>query len=113
MAWPIVLVGSSAPYGSWKMTWSLLRISLSSLPRALLTSLPSTSTVPWSGLSSRAISRPTVVLPEPDSPTMPTVVPARTSRSTPSTAWTLSSVRPSKLRRSGKDLVRPRTRKTT
>src|SRR5438445_445557 len=39
--------------------------------------------------SRRRRARPSVVLPEPDSPTMPTVWPSRTATLTPSTALTL------------------------
>ncbi len=43
---------------------------------------------PAVGAISRAMQRATVDLPEPDSPTMPTISPASTRRSTPSTAGT-------------------------
>src|SRR5262245_22389902 len=39
-------------------------------------------------------ARPVVDLPQPDSPTSPSVSPLRTSRLTSDTAWTLSPVRP-------------------
>src|SRR5581483_2342582 len=55
-------------------------------------SLPSNMTCPSVILppvgSSRTTDRAVIVLPEPDSPTRPTVSPARTARSTPSTART-------------------------
>src|SRR5207302_4592511 len=43
--------------------------------------------------SSRITARPRVDLPQPDSPTRPTVSPVLISRSTPSTAWTWAMVR--------------------
>src|SRR5262249_162331 len=49
-----------------------------------------------------------VVLPQPDSPTSPTVWPRGTSRSTPSTALTDPPPWPRKLRRTGKCFVTPR-----
>ena len=42
---------------------------------------------------SRSMARPSVVLPEPDSPTTPTVSPSRTAIETPSTAFTWPTVR--------------------
>ena len=54
--------------------------------------------------------RPRVDLPQPDSPTRPTVSPRRTSRSTPSTAWSWPVVRLRKPCLTGKYFLRPRTR---
>ena len=54
--------------------------------------------------------RPSVDLPQPDSPTRPTVSPRRTSRSTPSTAWSWPVVRLRKPCLTGKYFLRPRTR---
>ena len=51
---------------------------------------PSKRISPAVGSSSRSSVRPSVDLPQPDSPTRPSVSPRRTSRSTPSTAWTLA-----------------------
>ena len=53
--------------------------------------------------------RPSVDLPQPDSPTRPTVSPRRTSRSTPSTAWSWPVVRLRKPCLTGKYFLRPRT----
>ena len=50
-------------------------------------STPSKVISPSVGSSSRRSVRPRVDLPQPDSPTRPTVSPRRISRSTPSTAW--------------------------
>ena len=52
-------------------------------------------TMPEAGWS-RRIARPSVDLPEPDSPTTPTVSPARTERLTPSTARSTWLVRPNR-----------------
>src|SRR6266571_9222546 len=49
--------------------------------------------VPDVGSRSRITARPMVDFPQPDSPTSPTVSPALTSRSRPSTAWTYPVVR--------------------
>ena len=54
----------------------------------LVMSSPSNSIVPPVGSSSRSMVRPAVDLPQPDSPTSPTVSPWRTSREMPSTART-------------------------
>ncbi len=54
-------------------------------------SVPSNRMVPDVGSMSRSISRPTVVLPEPDSPTRPSVSPWRISKLTPDTACTLAT----------------------
>ncbi len=49
--------------------------------------------VPELGFSSATISLPIVVLPQPDSPTSPKVVPAGTEKVTSDTAWTLPTLR--------------------
>ncbi len=51
-------------------------------------SLPSKVTLPAVGSSSRVTRRAVVLFPQPDSPTIEKVSPRRTSKSTPSTAWT-------------------------
>ena len=51
-------------------------------------SVPSKVTLPPVGSSSRVTRRAVVLLPQPDSPTIENVSPRRTSKSTPSTAWT-------------------------
>src|SRR5208282_174020 len=58
-------------------------------------SRPSNHTLPRVGSSSRSIRRPSVDLPEPDSPTRPNVSPRRISRLTPATAFKVSFVRES------------------
>src|SRR5579875_38560 len=64
---------------------------------SLLRARPSKNTSPAVGLIRPRISRPSVDLPEPDSPTSPSVSPALISRSTPSTALTVS-LRPKSVR---------------
>ena len=56
-------------------------------------SRPSKTTLPPVGSSSRVTSRPVVDLPQPDSPTRPSVSPARTVKSMPSTARTAPTLR--------------------
>ena len=70
-------------------------------------SSPSKRTVPLVGSCRRTRSRPSVDLPQPDSPTMPSVSPRRTSSETPSTAWTTSRMpRRTEVDRTGKCLTR-------
>src|SRR5262249_50257881 len=71
-------------------------------------SRPSKVTVPLVGSISRTRQRPRLVLPQPDSPTNPTVSPSPTSRLTPSTAFTCSCVYPSKPAGTGKYFFRSR-----
>ena len=70
-------------------------------------SRPSNSTRPPVGSSSRVISRPVVVLPQPDSPTSDSVSPRSTSKSSPSTARTAPTWRCSSPRRTGKCFSSP------
>src|SRR3954469_5980387 len=56
-------------------------------------SSPANSILPSVGSSSRRTVRPAVDLPQPDSPTRPTVSPARISSEIPSTARTAPAVR--------------------
>src|SRR6266436_5140727 len=51
-------------------------------------SLPRNRIWPAVGSIKRSTARPSVVLPQPDSPTRPSVSPGKTSSETPSTAWT-------------------------
>src|SRR5689334_23070913 len=57
----------------------------------------------------RRIVRPTVVLPQPDSPTRPSVLPGCRSKLTPSTAFTCPTVFCNSPRRIGKYVRRSRT----
>ena len=70
-------------------------------------SLPSNTMEPAVASMSRSSSRPTVVLPQPDSPTRPSVSPRWMTRSTPSTARTSATCRWSTPARTGKAFTRP------
>ena len=73
-------------------------------------SCPSNTIRPAVGSSSRVSSRPVVVLPQPDSPTRPSVCPAGTEKSTSSTACTAPTrCRMMMPRVTGKCLVSPVT----
>src|ERR1700678_382539 len=79
-------------------------------PLAFTRSTPSKTTVPKVGSIRRRINRPSVLLPEPDSPTKPTVSPARISKDTSSTARTWPARRlPNGDSARSKILVRLRT----
>ena len=88
------IFGFRLAYGSWKMICSLLRSlrmrSLDSVPM----SSPRYSTWPALQSSRRSTVRPIVLLPEPDSPTRPSVSPRRIANDTPSTARTGLSLDP-------------------
>src|SRR6185436_18555810 len=62
-------------------------------PESADSSWPSKVIVPPLGSVSRTRQRPRLVLPQPDSPTSPTVSPSSTSRLTPSIALTYSRPR--------------------
>ena len=62
--------------------------SLELLLRQIEQILAPSTTRPEAGVCSARIVRPSVLLPQPDSPTRPSVSPGSISRSTPSTAWT-------------------------
>src|SRR6266540_3161430 len=103
---PIRMRGLSDAYGSWKMICILRRISRIADPDRDDSSRPSKVMVPRVGSMSRTRQRPRVVLPQPDSPTRPTVSPSSTSRLTPSTALTCSRAPPSSPVRTGKYFFR-------
>src|SRR5215217_1274077 len=95
--WPIVSTGLRLVIGSWKIIAMRLpriaRISLSSRPRR---SRPSKATLPRTvrprrGGRRRMIDSAVTLLPQPDSPTIPSVSPAPTSNDTPSTARVVPS----------------------
>src|SRR5215212_7668557 len=96
---PIVWTGFSDVIGSWKIiAMSLPRMSRRRLFGAVIRSSPLKSASPLV-IALFFAFRPMIVrhvtlLPEPDSPTMPSVLPFSTSKLTPSTALTMpSSVR--------------------
>ena len=84
--------GLSEPNGSWKTICSSRRSGRIALKDSLLMSRPLKLDASAATRSCRASARPSVVLPEPDSPTTPSVWPARTVTSMPSTAFTWSTV---------------------
>ncbi|OLT31122.1 hypothetical protein BJF79_08990 [Actinomadura sp. CNU-125] len=82
--------GLSEDIGSWNTAWTARRyVSGVRRPRAV-TSSPSKSIVPLVTSTSRSSARPMVLLPDPDSPTRPSVSPGRRSKLTASTAFTCS-----------------------
>src|SRR5216683_1254532 len=85
---PIDMRGLSAEYGSWKTICMLRRSVFRRGPVSVCTSTPSNATVPASGSVRPRMRRAVVDLPQPDSPTMPSVVPASTVNETLSTAET-------------------------
>ena len=106
---PTVLRGFSDEYGSWKIICASRRNSTSCFGLMSAISSPSNLIEPLVGSSRRSSSRPVVDLPQPDSPTRPSVSPRLTSNDTPSTACTA----PTCLRKispevSGKCLTRSR-----
>ena len=80
--------GLSDENGSWKITWIRRRSFRIARASSVTRLMPSNSTVPAVGSMRRRIMRPVVDLPQPDSPTRPSVSPGMTSNETPSTART-------------------------
>src|SRR5947208_14139871 len=80
-----------------------------SLGESVVNSTPSSLTVPVVGLMSCKTARPVVDLPQPLSPTRPSVSPRRIKRSTPSTALTCATVRFRRPPLMGKWTFRPLT----
>ena len=98
--------GESDPYGSWKTICISRRKGRSARDDVAWISWPANSMVPvlaWS----RKRARPSVVLPEPLSPTTPTVCPSRMASDTPSTALIWPTVR-----RRRPDLIGNHTRRS-
>src|SRR5215211_7131211 len=91
---PILRRGFSDEIGSWKIICIRGRILRSASPLSLVRSWPSNTTVPDVGLGSWIMARAVVDLPQPDSPTRPSVSPSRMSRLTSETALTFSPERP-------------------
>src|SRR5690242_12802686 len=90
---PTVCRGSSDAYGSWKIIATSRRSARSFSPRRCVMSSPLNAILPAVGSISLIAVRPSVDLPQPDSPTSPSVSPVLISRSTPSTACTCPTVR--------------------
>ena len=77
MAVPARVRGLSDENGSWKTRLIRRRSAFSSPPRTSNTSVPSNDAAPESGSTSPVSAAATVDLPDPDSPTNPSVVPRR------------------------------------
>ena len=108
-----VIRGFSDAYGSWKTIWRSLRTGRSSRLERFVMSRPSKRILPAVGSKSLMIVRPSVVFPEPDSPTTPSVSRSRTARSMPSTALTCATVCLKTPALTGKCLTRPSTRRSS
>jgi hypothetical protein len=85
---PIVMRGLSDEIGSWKTIWIRLRKSRSFRFEIAVRSVSSIRTAPSSTRSSPRLTRPSVDLPQPDSPTRPSVSPGAIVSETPSSART-------------------------
>src|SRR3954470_7075793 len=104
---PTVLRGFSDEYGSWKIICISRRRLLSSPPLIEAISRPLNVIEPDVGSTRRSSRRAVVDLPQPDSPTSPSVSPRMTSKDTPSTALTAPTWRRKNPERIGKCLKRP------
>src|SRR5687767_9044766 len=93
MMLPTVIRGFNEAYGSWKIICIRRRILRICSPPSVVSSVPSNFTDPAVGLYSWRIARPVVDLPQPDSPTRPSVSPFSTKKSMPSTARTAPTCR--------------------
>src|SRR6267142_1309367 len=89
-----------------------LRRARSERLSSVVTFLPWKDTSPEVGSISRRIVRPVVDLPQPDSPTRPSVSPGRMSKETSSTACTRATSRESRPPRIGKYFLRFLTRRS-
>src|SRR5215467_130065 len=94
------------------MNWMVRRCRHISRADRPVMSNPSRRMTPAVGSISLTIMRAAVDLPHPDSPTIPSVSPARTENEMPSTANTEPSRRPKMPRWTGKCLTRPSTSRT-
>ena len=83
---PTVMRGLSEANGSWNTSCMLRRMARRSPPPKPVTLWPSNTISPEVGSISRSTQRPVVDLPQPDSPTSPSVSPRSTANDTPSTA---------------------------
>src|SRR5450830_1074085 len=79
--------GFSEAYGFWNTIWILRWVST----LGVVMSLPSNASAPLVAGSRPAIMRPTVDLPQPDSPTSPSTSPLATLSDTSLTAYTRAS----------------------
>ena len=90
---PTRLRGFSEAYGSWNTICSSRRTGRSLRRDSREMSWPSNTMEPLVSGYSRAMHRASVDLPQPDSPTSPSVSPARSSMLTSSTACTRATSR--------------------
>ena len=93
---PTVMRGLSEANGSWKMICMSRQSARNAAGSSADTLRPSNHTSPAVGSISRRMQRPVVDLPEPDSPTSPSVSPGAMSKLTLSTACTTLALRPSR-----------------
>ena len=107
---PTVMRGLSEANGSWNTIWMSRRIARRSSPSRPSTFLPSKTISPSEGSIRRITQRAVVDLPQPDSPTSPSVSPRFTANETPSTAWTRAISRDSSPPLMAKCFLRPVTR---
>ncbi len=84
---PIRRRGFSEAIGSWKMSCTRRRSRRSRSPLSRTRSTPSKTTLPDVGRKSCSTARASVDLPQPDSPTSPSVSPRFRSKLTSETAW--------------------------
>ncbi len=80
--------GFSEVYGSWNTIWMFRRTALRPAPDSLEMSSPLNRTWPEVARSRFISTLASVDLPQPDSPTIPSVSPFASSKETPSTALT-------------------------
>src|SRR5262245_48206313 len=113
----MVMRGFSELNGSWKIIWICGRSGRRSArgSGARSTTWPSAARKrisPLDGAIARRMQRAVVVLPQPDSPTRPSVSPCSTAKLTSSTARTVATTRRRKPRRTSKNFCRRRTSRT-
>jgi hypothetical protein len=99
--------GLSEEIGSWKIICTCVRAARRSARDSAVRSVPSNTTEPLVGGVICMIARPVVDLPQPDSPTIPSVSPRSTSKLMPATALTFAE------REIGNSTTRSSTRSTT
>jgi hypothetical protein len=87
---PTVIRGLSEPSGFWKTIWSFGRSRRIAERLSDVSDVSPKRIAPDVGSSSLNATRPSVDLPQPDSPTSPSVVPRITWSDTPSTARSFS-----------------------
>ena len=83
-----VMAGLSELYGSWNTAWMSRARPRRARPRSRVMSRPPKLIRPPDTGARPRMARPSVVLPEPDSPTTPSVSPGAMARLTPDTAVT-------------------------